>query len=147
MRRDTMGYLLAISLLFNVGAIGAAAWQAWHGAGEHSIASALKLDSQQRERWAALEQPFVAQLDADWRDIARQREVLIREVFAGTPDHARIEAARSRIAEMQAGQQRRVIAQLLRERELLTPSQRAQLAELLLRERQAAPRERQLHGT
>lgn len=147
MRRDTMGYLLAISLLFNLGAIGAGAWQAWHRTGEHSIASSLKLDAQQRERWAALEQPFVTQLDADWRAIAREREVLVREVFAATPDPARIEAARSRIAELQAGQQRRVIAQLLRERELLTAPQRAQLAELLLRERQAAPRERQLHGS
>ena len=147
MRRDTMGYLLAISLLFNAGAIGAAAWQAWHGASEPSVPSALKLDAGQRERWTALEQPFVAQLDDDWRAIARQREVLIREVFAAAPDADRIEAARARIAQMQAAQQQRVIAQLLRERELLTPPQRAQLAELLLRERQAAPRERQLHGS
>jgi Spy/CpxP family protein refolding chaperone len=146
MRRDTIGYLLAISLLFNAGAVAAVAWQTWRGATEHSIASSLKLDALQRERWAALEQPFVAQVDADWRAIARQREVLIREVFAATPDAARIEAARAGIAQLQAGQQRRVIAQLLRERELLTEPQRAQLADLLLRERQAVPRERQLHG-
>ena len=43
-----------------------------------------------------------------------------------------IDAERASIARLQDEQQKRVIQQLLRERELLTPPQRALLAQLLL---------------
>jgi hypothetical protein len=67
-------------------------------------------------------------------------------VFSDAPDRARIEAERARIAELQALQQQRVIAQLLAERDILDAAQRAALAERLLREAPAAPLEQRLHG-
>ena len=73
-------------------------------------------------------------------------ETLVREVFSERPEPARIESARARIAEVQVQQQKRVIAQFLQEREILNAGQRRELVEVLLREEQAAPRERQLHG-
>ena len=70
----------------------------------------------------------------------------MREAFSERPDLARIEAERARIAELQMQQQQRVIAQFLQEREILSTAQRRQLIDVLLREEQAAPRERRLHG-
>ena len=68
-------------------------------------------------------------------------------MFGDAPDPARIEAQRARIAELQALQQKRVLAQFLQEREILTAQQREKLVQLLLRERQPAQRERELHGS
>jgi len=148
MQRSRLLYLLILSVLANVGVLGAAAYQSRsHAAEAPDVAHYLALDADQRQRWKALERPFVAELDAGWREVAQHRELLIREVFAETPDPARIEAERARIAELQALQQKRVLAQFTRERELLSVEQRRLLVELLLRERHPAPRERQLHGT
>lgn len=53
----------------------------------------------------------------------------------------------ARIAELQAVQQKRVLAQFLRERDILTAQQREKLVQLLLREQPPAQRERELHGS
>lgn len=148
MPRSGLLYALILSVLVNVGVVGAAGYQALNrgapGAGD--LANHLGLDAQQRTRWHGIEAPFTRELDAGWRDIARHRERLVREVFSDNPDPGRIEAERSLIAELQALQQQRVIAQFLREREILTAQQRRMLVDLLLREGQPAPLERQLHG-
>jgi hypothetical protein len=71
---------------------------------------------------------------------------MIREIFSGQLDRARIETERSAIAELQAAQQRRIIEQLLRERDLLDAEQRRKLADLLLRQAPASTFEERLHG-
>lgn len=147
MRRSALFYSLVLSVLLNLGVVGAAGYQALRrDAGVGDLAGHLKLDAQQRSRWQAIEESFVRELDAGWRDIAQHRERLVREVFSDRPDPALIEAERARIAELQALQQQRVIAQFLREREILSDGQRRILVDLLLREEHAVPRERQLHG-
>lgn len=139
---------LVISVMVNLGVVGAAGYRALvqQGSDATELASLLKLDATQMARWHSLEQNFVRELDAGWQEIARHREVLVREVFSERPDLARIEAERARIAELQTQQQQRVIAQFLQEREILNVAQRRQLVDVLLREEQAAPRERRLHG-
>jgi Spy/CpxP family protein refolding chaperone len=147
MRRSGLFYALVLSVLLNLGVVGAAGYAALtRGPADGDLAAHLKLDPQQRSRWHAIEEPFMRELDAGWRDIAQHRERLVREVFSDRPDAARIEAERARIAELQALQQQRVIAQFLREREVLNAGQRRALVDLLLREEQPVPRERQLHG-
>jgi hypothetical protein len=146
--RGWMFYALLLSVLLNLGVVGAAGYHAFTGgsAGGADLADRLGLDAGQRRQWHGLEEGFVRELDAGWREIARHREVLVREAFSERPDPARIEAARARIAQIQALQQQRVIAQFGREREMLDPRQRRALVDLLLREEHAVPRERQLHG-
>lgn len=147
MRRSALFYSLVLSVLLNLGVVGAAGYQALRGGpGVGDLAAHLGLDAQQRSRWHALEDSFTRELDAGWRDIAQHRERLIREVFSERPDAGRIEAERARIAELQALQQQRVIAQFLRERDILSAQQRRALVDLLLREGHPAPLERQLHG-
>jgi Spy/CpxP family protein refolding chaperone len=148
MRRSALLYALILSVMVNVGVVGAAGYQALNrgGSAAGDLADHLALNAEQRSRWHAIETPFMRELDAGWRDVAQHRERLVREVFSDKPDPARIEAERSRIAQLQALQQQRVIAQFLREREILTPEQRRTLVDLLLREGQPAPLERQLHG-
>jgi hypothetical protein len=148
MRRSWLLPALILSLLLNLGVVGAAGYRAFSQGSSDAVdlAGHLRLDAQQRRHWHDLEQSFVLELDAGWRDIAQHRELLIREVFSEAPDPARIETERARIAELQALQQRRVIAQFLRERDILNADQRRALVDLLLREVPAAPRERQLHG-
>jgi len=148
MRRSSLVYALMLSVLLNLGVVGAVAYRTWgHGeAAATDLADRLQLDPEQRRRWHALEEGFMHELDAGWREIAQHREQLIRAVFSDEPDRSRIEAERARIAELQAQQQQRVIAQLLQERDILTAEQRRALVELLLREEPAAPLERRLHG-
>jgi Spy/CpxP family protein refolding chaperone len=147
MRRSVLVYSLVLSVLLNLGVVGAAGYQALRrGPGVGDLAGYLKLDAQQRSRWHAIEESFTRELNAGWGDIAQHRERLIREVFSDRPDAGRIEAERARIAQLQALQQERVIAQFLRERDILSAEQRRTLVDLLLREGQPAPLERQLHG-
>lgn len=147
MRRSALVYVLILSALLNVGVLGAAAYRTFAGAGESAdLADRLELDDEQRRRWHALEEPFVRDLDAGWREIAGHRERLVREVFSERPDDARIEAERARIADLQVQQQRRVIVQFLRERDILTGEQRAELVDILLHQAPAAPLEQRLHG-
>lgn len=151
MRRSWTSYALVMSLLLNLGVIAAAGYHllgpdAAGGERGGDLAAHLKLDDEQRRQWQRIEQSFVSELDAGWREIAQHRENMIREVFSEQqPDRARIEAERARIAELQSLQQRRVIDQFLRERDILTSAQRRMLVEVLLHEQPPVPRERQLH--
>ena len=87
-----------------------------------------------------------ANCNATGRTFRRHREALVRAIFAATPDPATIAAEHAAIAQPQAAQQQRVIAQLQAERELLDAGQRARLLELLLqRYSQDATEEEQLH--
>ena len=148
MKNKGLVLALALSLLLNLGVVGAAGYRALARPASDStnLAARLGLDSSQRERWHALEEGFVRELDAGWREIAAHRETLVREVFSDQPAAARIEAERASIAKLQVQQQQRVIAQFLREREILNEQQRRALVELLLHEEHKAPVERQLHG-
>lgn len=147
MQRSGLLYALILSLLLNLGAIGAASYQAMRHdrSAAQDLADQLKLDAEQRQRWHALEEPFVRELDAGWREIATHREQLIRAVFSDNPDRGRIEAERARIAELQAQQQQRVIAQFLEERAILSAEQRRALIDVLLQEQPSAPLERRVH--
>ncbi|MNC97316.1 hypothetical protein D3C83_149360 [compost metagenome] len=58
----------------------------------------------------------------------------MREIFSAQPDAALVERERAAIFALQEAQQRSVIAQLLKEREMLNPEQRAALAGLLLKQ-------------
>ncbi len=136
--------LLALSLLANAGVLAGAWFQAWRadvatelaffGMGHERVPDYLKLDPAQRERWHALEQDFVSTLNDAGREILTHRERLVREIFSAQPDAAAIERERATIFALQEAQQRSVIAQLLREREMLNPEQRAALTSLLLRQ-------------
>jgi uncharacterized membrane protein len=149
MPRRALVSALILSVLLNLGVVGAAGYRALvrDRPDGTDLATRLELDEAQRTRWHALERDFVRELDNGWQEIARHREVLVREAFSERPDPARIEAERARIAEVQMRQQQRVIAQFLQEREILNAEQRRRLVDVLLREEQAAPRERQLHGS
>ncbi|MEJ8836914.1 periplasmic heavy metal sensor [Ramlibacter sp. AN1133] len=148
MQRSRLTYLLVLSVLVNFGVLGAAAYQARdRAAASVDLASQLQLDAAQRQRWHEIEAPFLAELETGWREVARHREVLIRQIFSQQPDPRRIEEERARIAQLQAVQQRRVIAQLERERQLLDARQRQRLLELLLREPPPTSPERELHGS
>lgn len=145
--RGLMFYALLLSVLLNLGVVGAAGYRAFTDrTAPGELADRLRLDPQQRQRWHSLEESFVRELDAGWKEIASHREKLVREVFSDKPDPTRIEAERARIAQIQVQQQQRVIEQFMREREILEPAQRQALVDLLLREEHAVPRERQLHG-
>ncbi len=156
MSSSTMRYALILSLLLNLGVVGAVGYQAVRQGGLQAafgggsplsdLPAYLKLDAGQRSRWRALEDGFLREVDAGWREIALHRERLIREVFSEQPDRARIEAERAAIAQLQGQQQQRVIAQFLREHDILNAEQRRALADVLLREAPAAPFERRLHA-
>ena len=143
MNDSSLKYALVLSLLLNAGFIGAAGYQvaksrAWlplsNEGPQTSAADHLKLSPEQRKRWHALEADFMREFEADAKEIAAHREKLIRGIFSDGPKAERIEAEREAIARLQTGQQRRVIAQLLREREILDPVQQRALADFLLRQ-------------
>ena len=144
MKRYWVYLLLAISLLVNVGVLAGAWFQAWRAQGTTELAffgmrhervpDYLKLDGTQRERWHALEQDFVMALNDAGREIQVHRERLVREIFAAQPDASVVERERAAIFRLQQVQQRSVIEQLLKEREMLNAKQRLALADLLLRQ-------------
>jgi len=144
MKRYWVYLLLALSLLVNAGVL-AGAWLqassaegatevAFFGMGHERVPDYLKLDPMQRERWHAMEQDFVTSLNEAGRAIQTHREHLVRAIFSAQPDAAVIERERTAIFTLQEAQQRSVIAQLLKEREMLSPEQRTALAELLLKQ-------------
>jgi Spy/CpxP family protein refolding chaperone len=144
MKRNWIGIALAASLALNAGVIGAAGYKAWTAGGGRTSAyfgmpherlpDHLGLTPEQRARWQAMEEGFLAELSADAREIAAHRAKMIRLIFGELPDSAAIEAERAAIFTLQDRQQRRIVAQLLREAALLTAEQRAKLAEQLLRQ-------------
>ncbi len=144
MKRYWVYLLLVLSLLVNVGVL-AGAWfqasradgaaeQAFFGMGHEQVPDYLKLDPAQRERWHAMEQDFVKTLNEAGREIQTHRERLVHEILSAQPDAAAIERERASIFALQEAQQRSVIAQLLKEREMLNIEQRVALANLLLKQ-------------
>jgi hypothetical protein len=96
------------------------------------VAEHLRLDAAQRERWKAMEAEFIEELNRSARRIESHRERLVRALLSEQPDLASVERERAAIFALQEAQQRAVIGQLLKEREVLRPEQRTALAELLL---------------
>jgi hypothetical protein len=143
MKRYWVYLLLALSLLVNAGVLAGAWFQtrraegaaevAFFGMSHERVPDYLKLDPAQRERWHVMEQDFVKTLNDSGREIQTHRERLVRELFSEQPGAAVIERERTAIFALQEAQQRSVIAQLLKEREMLNPAQRAALADLLLK--------------
>ena len=144
MKRYWVYLLLALSLLVNAGVLAGAWFQAWRaegatelaffGMGHERVPEYLKLDRTQRERWHALEQDFVKTLNDAGREIQTHRERLVREIFSAQVDASVIDRERASIFALQEAQQRSVIAQLLKEREMLSAEQRVALADLLLKQ-------------
>lgn len=139
-----IGIALAASLAVNAGVFVAAGFKVWQTGGSRASAyfgmpherlpDYLGLDAAQRAKWHVLEEGFLAQLADDAREIRAHRERMIGMIFGERPDPAAIEAERAAIFTVQERQQRRIIAQLLKEREMLAPDQRAKLADQLLRQ-------------
>ena len=143
MNRSGLKFALLLSLLLNAGFLGAVSFQivkSGHvppvlaGTPATGAADYLGLSPEQRERWRALEADFMRRFEADAKEIGVHREKLIREIFSANPLLERVEAERDTIARLQSEQQRRVIAQLLQEREILNADQRRALAEFLLKQ-------------
>ena len=156
MSRSGLGYALLLSLLLNVGVIGATGYHAVRDGRLPSVfvggsrtaldlPDHLGLDASQRRSWRDLERGFLQDFDAGGAQIMTHRGKLIREIFSDHPDPGRIESERIAIASLQERQQQRVIAQFLKERQILDTRQRTALADLLLQETPNVPLERQLH--
>lgn len=139
---------LILSLLINLGVLGAIAYRsalAPATAGGESLPRHLQLSAEQVQRWHESEAGFLRQLGAGAEEIRVHRDRMIRAIFAERTDQAAIDGERSAIARLQDRQQQLVIAQLLRERDLLRPAQRERLAQLLLAQPVAASTFEQLH--
>lgn len=143
MNRNTWKWLLAASISLNISFAATVAYKQWQQFRATPASSnalhkpaglpdQLQLSDAQRSRWHQAEQGFASDLSANWREIRQHRETMIREIFSDQPERAKIDAEQAKIATLQDAQQRRVIAQLLTERDLLDPSQRAALMTLLL---------------
>lgn len=154
MNRPLWKWLLAISLSLNVGMLGAVAFNKMYappattaaGAPHVSLPDHLQLNTEQRKRWLQIEQEFLKDLSANWAEIRAHREALVRLIFSAKPDRVLIDTLQARISALQDAQQRRVIVQLLAERELLDERQRAALMTLLLaRYKQESSEEEHLH--
>ncbi|MDA8259693.1 MAG: periplasmic heavy metal sensor [Betaproteobacteria bacterium] len=135
MKPNLLRIALILSLLINLGVLGAIAYRAALPpavpAGE-SLPRHLQLSADQLQRWHESEAGFLRQLGAGAEEIRVHRDRMIHAIFAETTDPALIDRERTAIARLQDQQQKLVIGQLLRERELLQPAQRERLAQLLL---------------
>jgi hypothetical protein len=155
MKASTLRAALALSLMINLGVLGAVAYRAVVDGGlprvlggpppAQTLPRQLALNDQQLGRWREAEHAFLASLSSGAVEIRARRDRLIREIFAPSPDQAVIEAERAGIARLQDEQQRLVIGQLLREREMLDPRQRERLARILLEQPAGASGFEQLH--
>jgi Spy/CpxP family protein refolding chaperone len=140
MNRTTWKWLLAASISLNVGFAATVTYKQLRATPASRIAQSrpaslpdqLQLTAEQRNRWRQIEPGFIADLGANWREIRQHREVLIRAIFLTQPERGKIDAEQAKIAALQDAQQRRVITQLLAERDLLDQRQRAALMALLL---------------
>jgi len=155
MKTSTLRRVLILSLLVNLGVLGAIAYRTFGPGAAHQRSGAtdefpglvryLSLSPEQQSRWREAETTFVGQLADGGGEILQRRNRLIDEIFAESPDAARIEAERATIAGLQEQRQRIVIEQLLREREILDAGQRARLAQLLRSQPAGASGFEQLH--
>ena len=133
-------YLLAASLALNLGIVASLVLRTaparpvnMAAQPQHlNLQDYLKLSTEQRAQWKQLEPAFLQELAANWQDIRRHREALVRHIFAAAPDRTAIDAEQTAIAGLQQAQQQRVIAQLLAERGVLDEQQRERLMNLLL---------------
>lgn len=139
MNRTVWKWLLAASLSLNLGIIAVVLINQSRPQPQENAAQAplslpdyLQLNDAQRQRWRQLEPDFLRDISANWSEIRKHREALVRHIFSAAPQRSEIDAEQARIAALQDAQQQRVIAQLLAERELLNESQRAKLKDLLL---------------
>lgn len=148
MKPKPLHLALALSLLINLGVLGAIAHRGAvspsSSAGE-SLPRHLQLSAEQVQRWHESEAGFLRELGAGAEEIRLHRDRMIHAIFAEKPDPGLIAGERAAIARLQDRQQQLVIAQLLRERELLQPAQRERLAQLLLAQPVAASAIEQLH--
>lgn len=150
MNRTAWKWLLAVSLSLNLGIVAAVLFRPLQDAKlaqpHLNLPDYLQMNDAQRQRWHQLEPAFLQDITANWREIRAHREALIRHIFSANLERAAIDAEQARIATLQDVQQRRVIMQLLAERELLDDGQRAKLMALLLRRyAQEATEEELLH--
>lgn len=152
MRRLTLlGAVLALSLLVNLGALGAVGWRALQpsAAGRAvdfpGLARHLGLDDAQQRNWLEAEAGFLERFRAGAQQIRVRRDRLIEAIFAPTPDMQKIEAERAAISKLQDEQQKLVVNQLLRERELLDGDQRGRLRKLLRQQPIVPSRVEELH--
>lgn len=148
MKPNHLRIALALSFLINLGVLGAIAYRsAVSGAAPASenLPRHLQLSAQQLHRWHESEAGFLRQLGAGADEIRAHRDRMIRAIFSEKPDQDLIDGERAAIARLQDRQQQLVIAQLLRERDLLQPDQRERLARLLLSQPVAASTIEQLH--
>ena len=153
MNRTAWKWLLAISLSLNLGIVAAVLFHQLRPLPDAkfvqphlNLPDYLQLNEAQRQRWRQLEPAFLQDIAINWREIRAHREALVRHIFSATLERAAIDAEQARIATLQDVQQRRVITQLLAERELLDDGQRAKLMALLLsRYAQEATEEELLH--
>lgn len=148
MNQKLLRIALTLSLLVNVGVLGAIAYRSAVSsaatAGE-SLPRHLQLSAEQQQRWHQSEGDFLRQLAAGAEEIRVHRDRMIHAIFAETADPALVDGERMAIAGLQDQQQKLVIGQLLRERELLQPAQRERLAQLLLAQPVAPSTVEQLH--
>jgi len=148
MKPNHLRIALALSFLINLGVLGAIAYRSMIPvavpAGE-SLPRHLQMSTEQLHRWHESEAGFLKQLGAGAEEIRAHRDRMIRAIFSEKPDQDLIDGERAAIARLQDEQQKLVIAQLLRERELLQPDQRERLARLLLSQPVAASTIEQLH--
>ncbi len=148
MKPNPLRNALILSLLVNVGVLGAIAYRSAVPAaapGGESLPRHLQLNAEQLQRWQESEAGFLRQLGAGAEEIRVHRDRMIHAIFAEKTDPGLIDGERAAIARLQDKQQQLVIAQLLRERELLQPAQRERLARLLLAQPVAASTIEQLH--
>lgn len=151
-RSRLLAYVLALSLSLNLGVLGALGYRALEagragGADDAfaGLASHLGLRDDQQRQWRDAEAAFLGQFEPRAAEIREHRDRLIHAIFADQPDPAAIESERARIAALQDAQQHAVIAQLLRERELLDSAQRERLVALLLEQGSGAIDFEKLH--
>lgn len=126
---------LVLSLLINLGVVSAVAYRAIAPSAPppgESLPRHLQLSAEQLRRWHESEAGFLKQIGTGANEIRLHRDRMINAIFSETPDRNLIDSERAAIARLQDEQQKLVIAQLLRERELLQPVQRERLARLLL---------------
>ncbi|WP_313086938.1 periplasmic heavy metal sensor [Pseudomonas sp.] len=152
MSRTTLCNALVLSLLVNVGILTAVGWQKLAQDGlpmpsgaPTELSRHLQLSVSQLQRWHDTEAPFLAYLRASNASLDEHRQRLIEAIFAESVDRAVIDAEQAKIAGLQNEQQRLLIEQLLQEREILEPQQRAKLAKVLIEQPAGADSIEKLH--
>ena len=152
MSHTTLRTALLLSLLLNFGILAAALWQKLQHDGlpmpsgaPTELSRELQLSASQLQRWHDAEAPFLAYLRSANRTLDDHRNRLIEAIFAEPLDRALIDAEQAKIAELQNELQRLLIEQLLLEREILEPQQRAKLVRILTQQPVDAGAIEQLH--